>query len=295
MDFKPNITPDPELINVLFKIVGSAAFQHIGRPVQTHFGVLLTGNIVNNRYHHLRDSIEYRAGCAYYHHTLLQHILNLYESRAKKLEIFQDSGNLLEQLGNETRYIFDDIIFHCVSIYDYLASFIAYPYMDESAYEMNWNRIVKRCRDDYVVKDDRPDMNNKVFSHAVCVAHDSFVDKLQNYRAQLFHEKMDFIPSGIRQSIGNREFSTIQVGAPKLFLEIFRDEFEKYDSKKLSLFDISSWIYTKALTTAIEISELFRLQVGISSTQESFHSKIERMLRVRYTITVDELLRNQFL
>jgi hypothetical protein len=150
-----------------------------------------------------------------------------------------------------------------VSFFDYLASFLAYPYVGEIAKQMNWNGVVRHCRPDYTgdVNGRRIQLRNTEFAALVWGYQDEFVDKLQNYRGVIYHSGKDSIPAEAEIDLLGGD-SDARLLAPKNFLKVFESEFTDFDRDKILLTDVAAWVYVNSITIAIEILEVFQKDIS---------------------------------
>lgn len=257
--------PESELGEHLFQLLRDAALQH-----RYHYYPLDNGKNYlqvetslqqDNFLFHMRDAVSYREQCALYHLRVLRNIINSHQRKAEEDVIASMmSQSLLRNLGNEVMYVFDDLIFHSISLFDYLANFLAYPFTEgaikEESIKIKWNQLVGRCKS-------KKDVIHRQTSYAAVVLqyHNSFVQLLANYRGNLYHFKNDFAPTegSFHELEGT---ANLRVGFPKRFLEIFEDDFKDADTSELTILDASSWVYSQSIKIAIVLLQHFHLDVA---------------------------------
>jgi len=157
----------------------------------------------------LRDSIIYRSGSIRFHLDLLFLIKSSIEKRVSlDLSKFNDLPSIVQGTEN-TLQIFDDIIFHICSMFDYLGNLIGLLYYGEHKMRLKWNGLLDSIRD----------RNNKLSKTSIAPqckqTNKELVDPLFNYRGRLIHYKKDKARGSQRISL-NKEFANIDfnVGFP---------------------------------------------------------------------------------
>jgi len=218
----------------------------------------------------MRDSVLYRADSIGYHERVLKQIINNYRVRVKNapLEVHKDH-DFLDNLNSESLFIFDDIIFHAVSLFDYLASFLAYPYLGDVAQQVtwNWNSLVKYSQENHVRNENEKSIpiNDSQFSKMVCEYNDAFIDRLQKYRGFVYHSSIDSAGCKVNIDImheSQKNTSDVFVNAPKKFYSIFESDFSGENREEISIVDIASWVYANSVSIAIDLVAYFQKDVA---------------------------------
>src|ERR1035437_7617580 len=81
----------------------------------------------NDTFFKLRNSIQYRIGAVLLHLTLLLDIQQRFQERIDKDPFNQEQSIKWMILGRDQQYsIFDSIVFHIISLFDYLGNLIDY-------------------------------------------------------------------------------------------------------------------------------------------------------------------------
>jgi hypothetical protein len=250
---------DPVAIDGLLARLQGAAFQFHDRPIRV--GEFMFVNPVDRdmTLFHLRDSIGYRARCLRYHCQILENLIHAYHENAKvdAYQAYKDAGHSMLFFKDEVMFVYDDVVFHCVSFFDYLASFLSYPfYKDkEPTAEFKWNTLYNRCH---------PTMNTPVrqtlFAPLVRSNHTQFIDKLQRYRGDLYHNKKDFAPSAVSYDM-MKDFTKYEFHIPKSFYEVFKEHFENLDGKDLTILDAADWIYATAMQAGSVLIDAFGQEI----------------------------------
>jgi len=130
----------------------------------------------------IRDSILYRFGSLWFHMDLLlmmeQGIENYVTSKFPKLDV-HDKGLLA--YSRQQLHLFEDIIFHTISIFDYMANLIGFLYLGNNKGKIKWNGISNAANDkNGIFKDTKAAELIRIYNKAL-------VDLLYSYRSTLIH------------------------------------------------------------------------------------------------------------
>jgi hypothetical protein len=116
--------------------------------------------------------------------------------------------------GGEQQFgLFDDLIFHSISLFDYVGNLADYACGTKGQMKLKWNGLVDACRDR------NNEMSRSTIAETVLNLNKAFVDKLYKHRSQLIHIKSDL---GAAQASFNlmSGLSTFKVFAPKRFVQM---------------------------------------------------------------------------
>lgn len=142
----------------------------------------------------LKENIDYRLFSSKFHLELLlrQHfaiearIQDIYQKDpAKILTPVYPSHPLFNHCEREITSIFDSIVFHLASVYDYLSAIINFICNKKDKSITKWSQLAKSCRDKGNV------YSGKKVAVLIIAENDNFVDKLYRYRSRVIHEKSD--------------------------------------------------------------------------------------------------------
>ena len=176
--------------------------------------------------HHLyeiRDSILYRFGSIWFHMDLLlkmeQGTEKYITSRFPKLDV-HDKGLLT--YSRQQLHLFEDITFHTISMFDYIANLIGFLYLGNNKGKIKWNGITNAANDrNSIFKDTKT-------ADLIRIYNKNLVDLLYSYRSTLIHHASE---------TANATY-TIQ-GTQKTIEGFFRvwcpDKFDKSLRKRLNL------------------------------------------------------------
>jgi len=186
----------------------------------------------------LRDGISYKLKCIYLHLDFLKQIG---DGHNKKLANTKDSikqTQLFYRCVEEHMFLVEDIIFHLISLFDYLGNLIGYLYYGDSKRKIKWKGIMTCCRKPEWERKETG--SEKIYkssaSEYLIDINDKIISKLQEYRAELIHYKYD-LPSGkMSINIFEHDFSQFSVYTPKELLKIIcaiDNEIKKDDKVKI--------------------------------------------------------------
>lgn len=148
----------------------------------------------NNDIYTLRDDTTHRLFSARLHIEILIRQISLIHHRIGERmkndpEFFQrryvGSNPLYDHFGNEVSAIFDSIIFHSVSSFDYLSNLCSYICSKNRDTKLKWSNLTRSIRDP------KNDLYNSKIASIVNDVDKEFVDKLYNHRSNIIHEKVD--------------------------------------------------------------------------------------------------------
>lgn len=221
------------LINQVSGIFEKITFYYMGRKTS------LQDLNKFKKYLSLRNLIEYRLHCILYHLTFLLDVQKGFQER-----IDEDPLNEEEQikgmvLGREQCLaLFDSIIFHTISMYDYLANLIEYISGKKYTHSLKWNGLLNTLRN----ADIEIDLSLK---ELLIDIHSSFINRLYNYRSDVIHKRADSSRSEFSMDLMNDSFK-LSIGAPIRFCNIFSDLKQLSKNNQLSLNYVTIWLMKKS-------------------------------------------------
>lgn len=130
----------------------------------------------------IRDSILYRFGSIWFHMELLikmeQGIEKYVSSKLPELDV-HDKG--LHTYSRQQLHLFEDIIFHTISMFDYFANLIGFIYLGNNKGKIKWNGIANAANDkNNIFKDTKS-------AGLIRAYNKTLVDLLYSYRSTLIH------------------------------------------------------------------------------------------------------------
>jgi hypothetical protein len=166
-----------EKVDELRAAAGPVVGRVIG-PITFRLGVTLTDHpaII------LRDSLLFRAGSLGYHVDLLRRQFHAYFARAHAPQAILGSQDILYSARQDITYLTDDVLFNSISLLDYVGNFVGFA-LTKNRSTWKWNGIVKAGRDP------RNPLSVKA-AVALAVSYDQWIDKLQEVRSTIIHERV---------------------------------------------------------------------------------------------------------
>lgn len=140
----------------------------------------------------LRNSIQYRTDAVAWHASMLE---LLHRSAIRKLAAsYPDQRaeyDIVFQVSNELHFVFDDLAFNAVALFDYVANFVGFALHGEHRRKAKWDRIQKYARDG--VYEAKENASARVAGSRVgkqlLASHSALVDQLSEYRHRLIHQE----------------------------------------------------------------------------------------------------------
>lgn len=144
-------------------------------------GILPKGDHPINQ---VRESLFYRVQAITYHVNFL--IKQRRSINDKIIDLFMNgSANpiSIESLITNQYYIFDDIIFNLLSMFDYISGMIGYMFENK---HYKWNSLVRSARNSKTA------IGKENFSKEIVSLHSSWVDTLLDFRSHIIHRSSKF-------------------------------------------------------------------------------------------------------
>lgn len=139
----------------------------------------------------LRDNIHYRIRCANLHFYLL--LVKKLEIEHKFEEMLKENPNVFsgfitgnphfEIAADEIMALYDSIVFHLSSCFDYLAMLTQFVFGKNPEIKLQWITLVKHCHNN------QSEFANRKFIQNIKTIDTDFVSKFNDYRAELIHRK----------------------------------------------------------------------------------------------------------
>lgn len=175
-----------ELVNIVY-----GGFMALAIDYAYHIKNIFGSENDKAEIYELRDSISYRIRSANLHFYLLLirkvEIENRFEQMLKKNpQIFDNFlfGNPhFEAATDEVMALYDSIVFHLSSCFDYLATLIQFVFGKNPENRLQWTNLVKHCHNS------NSEFSNRRFVENVKQVNLEFVSKFYDYRSELIHRK----------------------------------------------------------------------------------------------------------
>jgi len=209
-------------------------------------------NPIQNSKYILRDSIIYRAGSVRFHLKLLLFIKGSIEKAfTEDLKKINDLPLMIQGTENMLQ-LFDDIVFHICSMFDYLGNLIGLLYCGQDKMKLKWNGILNSIMD----------KNNKLSKASIVPileqTHKELVNPLFNYRTRLIHHKKDSA-RGLQKTYLGKEFTNIDfnVGFPEMLKKALKIKcLEKLQSKnqeEVNIIKVALILSVESIKNVLEI------------------------------------------
>lgn len=149
--------------------------QAIGIDYDNYISPNIVDSFQSRRIHELCKNLNIRLSCVFFHTELF---CNLYKSVEVQLrQPNQDYHSFAMLSSMQLHYLFDSIIYHISSVYDYLASLINFIHNYSSNNYVKWNTVGKSTK-----------RKESTYLLATKI-HIEYVDGFFGFRSSLIHEK----------------------------------------------------------------------------------------------------------
>jgi len=175
------------LIGVVYEGFMALAMDY-GYHVNNVFGQSKDGK---HEIYELRDNINYRIRSANLHFYLL--ITRKLEIENRFAKMLKDKPTIFDGyfMGNphfeiasdEIMAIYDSIVFHLSSCFDYLAMLTQFVFGENPQTKLQWITLVKHCHNN------KSEFADRKFADNIKKVNSEFVSKFNDYRAELIHRK----------------------------------------------------------------------------------------------------------
>lgn len=192
-----------------------------------------------------------------------RYLLEIFEKKPNHFNSFVMGNPYFERVERELSFIFDNIIFNAISIFDYLSHDICYICKANKQKTDYWSTLVKSARG----------RNNEISSLQIAplilLVESEFVGKLNDYRSRLIHRKRDIHKFTANVKLGatdNHMSVRIMVSnelISKKYLKIIKDEHPEFDS--ITLTYTASWIINRTLFEIERILEGLMFEIKSNS------------------------------
>ncbi|MDH5217571.1 MAG: hypothetical protein OEX19_07740 [Gammaproteobacteria bacterium] len=163
-------------LELLYKLAQDVSYHYVKSKYKHNFA----GNGEDFIYR-LRDSLQFRVNSVAWHYSNLE----LRHKQAVQHHFFVLKGDeRIDHLMNHQTiqsFVFDDIIFNLLSAFEYLGNLVGYFWKDSHGKKMRWRGLAKS------VRDKSNGFPYQSLSIAIDFSDRCFVEKLEDYRANIFH------------------------------------------------------------------------------------------------------------
>jgi len=213
----------------------------------------------------IKADVEYRLFAAQFHlRLLLQHhhdieeeVQRIYSKDAKQiLQEVYPSHPLFDRHQNEANAIFDSIVFHLASIFDYFSAMINFICKKKDRSITKWSNLARACR--------HPDNAYYALPVGEEIRNQDreFVQKLYEYRSRLIHEKSYVNP--IRLTIDVMSGKTqVRFEAASSLCKKFPSLEKKSVDNEITAAFAAKFLMEETITSIVKL--LFRLKAHMES------------------------------
>jgi hypothetical protein len=145
----------------------------------------------------LRDAITYRFDSLLYHHAL---ILESHESAQETISTSPEQGrDILPQVATSQRFLFDDIIFNSIGLFDYLGRSAGFMLRNARGPKLRWDKLYKWSKHPSAgaASAGNPIYGTRTAS-LVVEADEAWVRKLTALRSDIIHYESEKVDGRIR-------------------------------------------------------------------------------------------------
>lgn len=249
-----NIEEELEQINRDLMLINDRLLA-LGMDFNTYFNPKLNLDFI----YELRDNLMYRIFATNLHFKVLVNHINQIE-----ISIGDDADSvnihpLIDKYQQEIASILDSVVYHSISVYDYLGSTINFAIIRQTR-TLKWSSLAKSA------KDPLNQISKTTISNVILEVNKTFLDQFYRYRSILIHDKPDFGKSMYNISIGKSK-NAVQVHffAGKLLLKSFPKLKEITNgNENISIRFASFWLMKQNILTINKL--LFGLKAEIENS-----------------------------
>ncbi|MFC2138305.1 hypothetical protein ACFLTE_09030 [Bacteroidota bacterium] len=213
----------------------------------------------------LKDNIDFRFFASQFHlelilrqhYTIENRVEEIYQKEPDKvLNYVYPSHPLVDHCENEITAIFDSIIFHLASIYDYLSAIVNFIINKKDQSITKWSQLTKACRD-------TSNMYSKKSISKIIIEEDKkFVNKLYQYRSRVIHEKSERSAGSISIKLASGKTNACFIASPSLTKK-FSELKEMSNNFNLTVNYVTDWLINNTIDSIAKI--LLGLKIEIES------------------------------
>lgn len=194
------------LIKVVYEGFMALAIDY-GYHIKNVFGDSKNGK---HEIYELRDNINYRIRSANLHFYLL--IIRKLDIENRFEQMLKENPNIFngyimgnphfEMASDEIMGIYDSIVFHLSSCFDYLAMLTQFVFGKNPQSKLQWITLVKHCHNK------KSEFSNRKFIENIKRVDSEFVSKFNDYRAELIHRKKSTSFANVTWEVNSGKVST---------------------------------------------------------------------------------------
>ena len=181
----------------------------------------------------IRFNVAYRADSVVWHIELLINQRKVIASNMEKTfpECLKNPMDVIWSRKHQF-YIFDDIIFNILSVFDYLACMIGVMFRGRY---LRWNNLVRSA------SDKNNDIGKYSFASSIVEIHENWVDSLMGFRSDLIHQQSHFGDAKVDISFEKKEGLNrlLSLAPPDKINKIVKTISPNISADKLDIIDCS--------------------------------------------------------
>ena len=236
------------------------------RAVSVMYNEHSTDKNSNENVFRLKDNIIYRLFSTENQYKVLlnelyraEHYLNeIQKQYPTHLKSFFYKNPHFEQIEIDLSSIFDSLIFHLTSLFDYYSHFICYIIQKNKNKTLYWTKLAKSARDS------RNEIHKLTIGKVVDKVDNQFVGKLYDYRSRLIHFNRDKHQFSASSDLVNVDFR-IKIIASKTITKSFKTIHKDSGAENLTLAYVASNLIKRALEKIEEIFDALEIEIQSNS------------------------------
>lgn len=225
----------------------------------------------------LKENIDYRLFSASHQYYIF--LKQLIDSENYLSKVYNENpgyvnpntfpiGNpYFEKVEREMSTLFDNLVFHLSSLFDYLSHAVCYMFFRNKEATLNWTKLARKVRGDL--------KGEFSFCATIDKVDREFVAKLYDYRSRLLHQKRDRheFQANIRMNT-NIGFE-LKIKASKVALKHFKiaDKCTQHDQQNMTLTYLSSILLKTTFQKIEDILESVKTDLESNS---KFHENLTK-------------------
>jgi hypothetical protein len=144
----------------------------------------------------LRDAITYRFDSLLYHHGL---IIETHEAAKEATKTDKDGYTVLQEVATSQRFLFDDVIFNAIGLFDYVGRFGGLTLLNATGPKLRWDKFYKWCKHDSAgaAAAGNPIWGTRTAA-LVIAADEEWVRKLTALRSDIIHYESEKVNGRLR-------------------------------------------------------------------------------------------------
>ncbi|WP_299051762.1 hypothetical protein [uncultured Polaribacter sp.] len=209
----------------------------------------IDSNVKDVKIYKFRDHIQYRLRATILHIDILTNLLNSIDNELTSMYSLQNEGVSMhlhfERRKSDISSIFDSVIFHIISAFDYVSNLVAFLSI-KGEHNYKWTKLARAVRDknNYLSK-----LN---FSETIDKLDREFVGQLYNHRSYLIHIGNESRKSSLSIKLMEGKVET-KIFSSSTFNKNFYELRELGKVNDLSISYTLLWLLKKTTESIIEI------------------------------------------